>query len=176
MNNNQVFATLSAITLSVASLSACAAGNNTAATPADTTTANAATVTPAPADQNAVTPPAADPATTTPAQQAPPTATVSYTIKSIDSNTMDFSNVKSSVRKGGYQVSGTARLKSMQHRVVRFPGYAKITLKAADGSEIEVVTANYRSKFGSSKVGSFSAMLKSTPPDGSQIIVEHDEK
>ena len=114
---------------------------------------------------------------TSPAKQVPEqpsiTPTKWYSIIAIDSNEVAFSRVKSSKEKNGYAVSGDIRIKSMKHRVLRFPGYVSIVLKAADGSELESIKARYHSKFSGSKSGHFDAVLKTTPPDGSRIEVTH---
>lgn len=147
MNKNKLLSTFSVVALSIASLSACAATN-------------------AP-----VTPPA-QVAPATPAAPVP----VNYTIKSIDSGVVSFSNITSSKRKGVYVISGDTKLKSSQRRILKLPGYVQVTLKASDGSELESIKARYTRKFGASSVGHFKATLKTAPPEGSQIVVEHINK
>lgn len=110
---------------------------------------------------------------TAPIKQAPVTPAKGYTITSIDSNKIAFSRVKSSKGKNGYNVTGDTKLKTMQHRVIRLPGYILVTLKAANGTEIESIKARHYKKFSGSKAGHFDAVIKTTPPDGSQIIVTH---
>ena len=113
---------------------------------------------------------------TTPAKQVPipsPTPAKTYSIVAIDSSKVEFSRVKSSKEKNGYAVSGDVRIKSMKRRVLHFPGYISVVLKAADGSELESIKARYHSKFSGSKSGHFDAMLKTTPPNGGKIEVSH---
>ena len=113
-------------------------------------------------------------ATNAPTQSTPTaTANADYIIKSIDSGVVAFSNVASSKRKGVYVVSGDTKLKTMQSRVLKLPGYIQVSLKASDGTELESIKARHKRKFGVSNVGQFKATLKTTPPAGSQIVVEH---
>ena len=126
------------------------------------------------ADNTVAMPSAKAPVVVPATPQAPATSKIA--IHSVDSGAVMFSNVKVTKRKGGYKVTGDTKLRTSQRRVLKMPGYIMVTLKAADGSELESIKAKFHRKYGASKVGHFEAMLKTTPPAGSQITVEHINK
>jgi hypothetical protein len=145
MNKNKRLATLSIMLFSIATLSACVANN-----PTTNSTANSAAA-------------------------ATQTGSAKHQLKVIDSNRVTFSKIKVEQAGSGHEVEGIVRLKATQRKILRLPGYITVTLKAADGTEIEKVTAKYHRKFGASKVGHFDAKLTKSISNGSQIIVEHHQ-
>jgi len=145
MNKTKRLATLSIMLFSIASLSACVATNPTSNSSAYSTAASTQT------------------------------GSAKHQLKVIDSNIVTFSKIKVEQEGSGHEVEGIVRLKTTQRKILRLPGYITVTLKAADGTEIERVKAKYHRKFGASKIGHFDAKLSKETPNGSQIIVEHHQ-
>ena len=144
MNKNTLLSTISVIVISIASLSACTIGSGNI--PLDST------------------------AKTMPATQHPIN---SHTIKFVNSSAIVFSKVRSSHQNGNHVVTGNTKLKIGKRRILKLPGYIQVSLKSGSGTTLERVKAKFHRKYGSSTAGHFDATLKMTPPNGSQILVEH---
>ena len=99
-----------------------------------------------------------------------------YSVHSVDSSRAALSSTSVIKRKNGYSVTGDVHIKTMQRRILRLPGSITIELKNTKGEILETVQARYHRKYGISKAAHFDGTLTTTPPDGSSIVVTHNNQ
>jgi hypothetical protein len=100
-------------------------------------------------------------------------SSIAYSVHAIGSGAASLSAISVHKGKTAYVISGNVRIKTMQRRILRLPGYIHIELKSKEGKVLETIKVRMHRKYGVSKAAHFDAVLKSTPPVGSTIIITH---
>ena len=105
-----------------------------------------------------------------------PSSIVKYPIHTPDTNHVVFRNITTNNINNGIKVSGTVQKRTTSHRRVKIHGHIHVMFKNREGTVLETTTANVHRKFANSRSWHFDAVLKSEPPKGAKIVVEHHHK
>lgn len=105
-----------------------------------------------------------------------PSSIVKYPIHTPDTKDVVFRNITSHKVNNGIKVSGSVQKRTTSYRRIKIHGHIHVIFKNQKGTVLETTTANVHRKFGNSRSWHFDAVLKSEPPKGAKIVVEHHHK